>query len=66
VTPAVTAAYLALLTAVVVRVFGPAWLPFAYTITVALAGALWMTAFLLYAWVYTPVLVRPRADGKPG
>lgn len=64
--PPVTVAYVALLAAVIVRVFGPAWLPLPYTGTVALAGALWLAAFALYAVVYTPILVRPRADGKPG
>ncbi len=31
-----------------------------------LAGALWCTAFTLYAGIYAPILTSPRADGKPG
>lgn len=66
VSPAVTAAYLLLLAAVATRVFGPAWLPLGYTTTVAIAGAFWLLAFLLYSIVYAPVLLLPRANGKPG
>ncbi|WP_405234437.1 NnrS family protein [Lentisalinibacter salinarum] len=66
VSPTVTAAYLLLLAAVAARVFGPVWLPLGYTTTVAVAGALWLLAFLLYSIVYAPVLLLPRADGKAG
>ena len=66
VTPPVTAAYLLLLAAVAARVFGHAWLPLGYTTTVAMAGALWLLAFLLYSLAYAPILLLPRADGKPG
>ena len=31
-----------------------------------IAGVAWATAFLIFAIVYWPILVRPRADGKPG
>lgn len=31
-----------------------------------LASALWATAFFVYLVVYTPILTRPRADGRPG
>lgn len=30
------------------------------------SGVLWMTAFGLFVIVYVPMLLRPRADGKPG
>ena len=30
------------------------------------AGALWTAAFAIYLVVYAPILVLPRADGKPG
>ena len=48
-----------------VRVFGPAFLPTWYVSWVLLAGALWVAAFAIFAWVYTPILLRPRADGRP-
>jgi uncharacterized protein involved in response to NO len=30
------------------------------------AGALWMVAFGLFLITYTPILMRPRLDGRPG
>jgi uncharacterized protein involved in response to NO len=59
-------AYGLLALAVVVRVFGPAFLPLDYASIVFLAGVLWITAFLPYLFVYLPILLRPRVDGKPG
>jgi uncharacterized protein involved in response to NO len=31
-----------------------------------LSGALWCLAFLFFLVIYTPILIGPRADGKPG
>lgn len=30
------------------------------------AGVLWCAAFGLFLWVYVPILLSPRVDGKPG
>jgi uncharacterized protein involved in response to NO len=30
------------------------------------AGLSWIVAFALLLWTYAPILLRPRADGKPG
>lgn len=59
-------AYALLVAAAAVRVFGPVVLPLDYSHVVICAGVLWIAAFLLYAWVYTPILVLPRVDGKSG
>jgi uncharacterized protein involved in response to NO len=64
--PLMVWSYGLLIAAVLVRVFGPALLPFPYTLTIQFAGGLWLAAWLVYAWVYTPILLLPRADGKPG
>lgn len=64
--PAVVIAYGLLALAVTVRVFGPAALPLPYASVVLVAGVLWLAAFALYLVVYTPMLLRSRADGKPG
>jgi uncharacterized protein involved in response to NO len=64
--PVTVAAYWLLTVAVATRVFAPALLPAHYTAVVMTAGTLWFTAFLLYVAVYAPVLLLPRADGKPG
>jgi len=61
-----TLAYLLLAAAAAVRTFGPALIPLPFTDIVLLAALLWAAAFALYLWVYAPILVRPRADGKPG
>ncbi len=49
----------------VARVFGPL-LTSNYTFSVHLAGGLWMLAFTLFLIVYSPILLRPRVDGRPG
>jgi uncharacterized protein involved in response to NO len=59
-------AYGLLAAAAVVRVFGPAFLPVAYMTIVLLAAALWTSAFGIFLWVYAPMLIMPRVDGKPG
>jgi uncharacterized protein involved in response to NO len=62
----VVAAYALLLVSVVLRVFGASLLPLKYASILTAAGALWILAFLLYSSVYVPILIKPRADGKPG
>jgi uncharacterized protein involved in response to NO len=52
--------------AALVRVAVPLVLPQAYATGMAVAGGLWTVAFVLFAAIYTPVLLRPRVDGKPG
>lgn len=64
--PQITLAYVTLTLAVAVRVFGPALLPLDYATTVFVAGALWVLSFLLFVGIYAPILLKPRADGKPG
>ena len=53
------------LVAALVRAFGPA-LTGTPLAPLALAGALWLAAFAIFLAVYAPILLRPRADGKPG
>jgi uncharacterized protein involved in response to NO len=53
--------------AALVRVGGGALLPESlYLVTVATAALFWMLAFATYAVRYAPILLRPRADGRPG
>ncbi|MDM4767311.1 NnrS family protein [Pelomonas sp. SE-A7] len=59
-------AYASLLVAALVRVFVPLLWPAALMFGVQVATMLWMFAFGLYLWRYTPMLMRPRADGLPG
>lgn len=64
--PSIACAYGLLTAAAVVRVFGPAWASSSYASIILLAAGSWTAAFVLFLWVYGPMLVKPRADGKPG
>lgn len=59
-------AYGMLIAAILCRVFGPALLPVSYVATIVIAAGLWLGAFLVFVAVYAPILLGPRADGKPG
>ncbi len=63
--PMTTVAFVALLAAALLRVFGSAALADPLTAQMA-AAVLWVLAFVLFLAAYAPMLVRPRADGKPG
>jgi len=60
VSPAITAAYLAISTAMVIRVGGPVLLPDYDHAALLAAGLSWCAAFALFSWVYWPILTRPR------
>ena len=64
--PSIVLAYILLTVSVVVRVFGPSALALEYRTTILVASALWIAAFIPYLVVYGPILLGPRADGKPG
>ena len=59
-------AFAALNLAALVRVFAPLAWPSAYRYWLTGSGSLWLLAFGLFLWVYAPLLVSPRADGRPG
>lgn len=61
-----TMAYTAVLAAAAVRVFVPLGAPSAVAGAALTSGLLWSAAFVIYAWRYAPLLIRPRADGRPG
>jgi uncharacterized protein involved in response to NO len=66
VNPAIVLAYALLTAAAVVRVLGPGTSFLSYPQVITLAAVLWTVAFALFLFVYGPILVSPRADGKPG
>jgi uncharacterized protein involved in response to NO len=63
--PMTVAAYVALLGAAVLRVFGGMVMEDVLFTHVA-AAALWLLAFALFLAAYGPMLAMPRRDGKPG
>ena len=65
--PLMTLAFIAINLAALIRVTLPLFFPpTVYTAGIAAAGLAWMTAFGLFAAIYAPMLLRPRADGKAG
>lgn len=60
----IAAAYALLTLGAALRVF--AFWPSHYLWTLLASGSLWTAAFAIYLVVYTPILVLPRVDGKPG
>jgi len=66
VTRFITFAFLAMNAAALIRVFGTAQWGSHYLLWVDLSAALWVLGFVLFAWHYAPILLRPRVDGRPG
>ncbi len=63
--PAIVAAYVLVSIAALARLAAP-FLPMESTLLVVVAGVAWMAAFSIFVLIYAPILVRPRADGRPG
>jgi uncharacterized protein involved in response to NO len=64
--PALAIAFALINLAALTRGVLPAFFPHKLLDLVALSGALWITAFLIFAVAYTPILIRPRVDGRLG
>ncbi len=48
------------------RIFLPLLDPAHYRMWIGASGIMWIASFGLFAVIFLPMLVRPRADGKPG
>jgi uncharacterized protein involved in response to NO len=59
-------AYILLSLAAAMRVFAPPLAPSVHRWSVIAAGTLWICAFAIFIVVYTPILLRPRIDGRQG
>lgn len=67
VVPKATAVAFGVLTlAAAARVLAPLAVGIGYTDWLAVAGGMWTLAFGLFLIDYAPILLRPRADGRPG
>lgn len=62
----IAVAYGLLTLGALLRVFGGAWTPEYYLLTLTASGLAWTTAFLIFVWIYGPILMSPRADGRQG
>ena len=65
VSPLIVIAYVLITLSAIVRVMAP-FFTNVYLHTIVFSGVLWTGAFILFLVVYTPILIGPRADGKPG
>lgn len=50
----------------VTRVLIPLVMPGLYGLWIALSQILWIIAFSQFVWIYAPMLLFPRVDGRPG
>ena len=66
VAPSIAIAYVVLTASICLRVFSAALPQHHYVTALSIAGLGWALAFLLFLIVYAPILIGPRADGKPG
>ncbi len=64
--PLLPAAFVLLNIGAILRVFGPLFAAEQFNLWVDIAGGLWMLAFAAFVLVYTPILISPRVDGRPG
>jgi len=63
---AVVASFVLINVAALVRVLLPMLVPSWYSQFILLSIVLWISAFALFLYVYTPILIAPRADGRLG
>jgi uncharacterized protein involved in response to NO len=62
----IVVSYLLVSLAATLRVWGPWLAPNYYWQALTLAIAAWIGAYLIFLWLFTPILVSPRTDGQPG
>ena len=63
---AISVAYALLTFGTLLRVFGGAWTPHSYLWTLSASGLCWSLSFAIFVWVYGPILISPRLDGRQG
>src|SRR5687768_8073772 len=66
VTSSIAVAFALLNIAAVLRGLLPSIFPLWFSQLVILSGMLWIAAFLIFVFVYAPILTQPRIDGQPG
>ena len=63
---ATSLAFVLINAAALARVLPPLLAPASYGTWLMVSGTLWMLGFGVFLWVYGPMLLRPRIDGRPG
>ena len=64
--PAITVAYCLVVFGALARIFGAAFAAELYRESLLVGGAAWAAGYAIFTWVYLPILIAPRADGRPG
>ncbi|MGE6126776.1 NnrS family protein [Aeromonas rivipollensis] len=62
----ITLAFALVILSAFMRVLLPLYWPSLTLTGWNLSGWSWIAAYGLFVWVYTPILTRPRSDGRPG
>ena len=65
ISPVTVAAFILMAISGLVRVFLPI-IPELYMMAIHISGGLWVVAWILFLIPYTPILLKPRADGQFG
>lgn len=63
--PVIVAAYVLISVSALVRIAAAVWPQWTWVL-VMISGGAWCLAFIAYSMVYTPILMKPRIDGRPG
>jgi len=50
----------------ILRVLWPLFLPEQYSLAIVISGVIWTGAFIVFSFVYWPILIQSRIDGKDG
>ena len=61
-----TLAFILINIAAITRVIMPMFMPHLYLVFIQFSGWLWVSAFIIFFVVYTPMWMKPRIDGRPG
>lgn len=59
-------AYIFINLAALVRTFGPWAVPEKTLLFIDISGGFWILSFVIFSVLYAPMLMSPRADGRPG
>ena len=52
--------------ALISRIALPIILPASYSLWIGISQVLWILTFGIFSWVYAPMLIKPRVDGRYG
>ncbi len=64
--PAITLAYCLVVFGALTRIFGSFFVAELYRESLLVGGVAWAAGYAIFTWVYLPILIAPRADGRSG